>query len=173
MKVARIFGPALLILAFALPGCGPAADEEGGNEPEAVALADQEDAVCGMLVREQSAPRSQVVHGDGSRFFFCSIGDMLVYLAAPSAHGRADAVFVEVMDPQEDPGQPHTGVHPWQRARDAAYIVGVERPGIMGEPVLSYATISDARRVAVAHGDARILDLDGLRDWWAAREAAR
>jgi len=83
---------------LALVSCG--ATNEGDIEVshEAVALDDQEDEVCGMLVREQSAPRSQVVHRDGSRFFFCSLSDLLVHLDAPSPHGRADVTFVEVLD---------------------------------------------------------------------------
>jgi hypothetical protein len=52
-------------------------------------------------------------------------------------------------------------------------VVGIERPGIMGEPVLTYATRSDAERVIARHAGARILDLTGLREWWDAREAAR
>jgi copper chaperone NosL len=126
-----------------------------------------------MLVREQSAPRAQVVRSDGSRFFFCSIGDLLVHLAAPSSHGRTSAVFVEVMAPHEDPSQPHVGTHPWVPAEDAVYVVGIERPGIMGQPVLTYADRSDAERVAARHAGAGVLDLTGLRAWWKAREAAR
>ena len=55
---------AVLIL-LALLG-GGRADDGDTQAHQAVALADQEDEVCGMLVREQSAPRGQVVHRDGS-----------------------------------------------------------------------------------------------------------
>jgi nitrous oxide reductase accessory protein NosL len=164
--------PAVLV-ALSLLACGPADDTAAERAHEPVALQDQEDAVCGMLVREQSAPRGQITHSDGSRFFFCSIGDMLVYLSAPSPRGRANAVFVEVMDPEEDPVQPHTGSHPWLAAKDAVYVVGVERPGIMGEPVLTYAARSDAEHVVARHAGAQMLDLAGLQRWWDAREAAR
>ncbi len=164
---------AVVIVALSLLSCGPADDSDTERAHGPVALRDQEDDVCGMLVREQSAPRSQITHSDGSRFFFCSIGDMLVHLGAPSPHGRAKAIFVEVMEPQEDPRQPHTGIHPWVPAEDVVYVVGIERPGIMGEPVLTYATRSDAERVIARHAGAQILDVAGLREWWDAREAAR
>jgi nitrous oxide reductase accessory protein NosL len=121
-----------------------------------------------MLVREQSAPRGQVVHRDGSRFFFCSLGDMLVHLSAPSPHGRTQAIFVEVMEPGEDPMQSHTGVHRWVPAQDAVFVVGIGRKGIMGEPVLSYADRSEAERAMQGHSGARMLDMAGLRDWWKA-----
>ena len=95
----------IALVALALLSCGPGGGGDVANPHQPVALADQEDEVCGMLVREQSAPRSQVVHRDGSHFFFCSLGDMLVHLSVPSAHGRAAAIFVEVMEPGEDPMQ--------------------------------------------------------------------
>jgi nitrous oxide reductase accessory protein NosL len=161
------------VTLVALLACSPAEDDEAARCHEPVALQDQEDEVCGMLVREQSAPRSQVIHSDGSRFFFCSIGDMLVHLGAPSPHGRAAAIFVEVMSPDEDPSQPHTGSHEWVPADDAVYVTGIERPGIMGAPVLTYAVRSDAERMAARHDGTQILDVAGLRLWWDAREAAR
>ncbi|MBW2268988.1 MAG: nitrous oxide reductase accessory protein NosL [Deltaproteobacteria bacterium] len=174
MAIAPRRGSVTVALALlALLGCGPADDADTVPPHQAVALADQEDEVCGMLVRAQSAPRSQVVHRDGSRFFFCSFGDMLVHLGAPSPHGRAETVFVEVMEAGEDPMQSHTGEHPWVPAEDAVYVVGIERPGIMGEPVLAYAERSEAESVMQGHSSARMLDMAGLRDWWKARQTAR
>lgn len=156
-------------IALAMLGCGAADDDVRHAHPPA-ALSDQEDAVCGMLVREQSAPRGQVVHRDGSRFFFCSIGDLLVHLSAPSPHGRADDVFVEVMDPSEDPGRAHTGEHAWLPVDEAVYVVGIDRPGIMGAPVLTYATRQAAEQVASKYPGARVLDAAALREWWKASQ---
>lgn len=163
-----------LVLGFAsLIACGTADDVASQQLDEPVALQDQEDAVCGMVVSEQSAPRSQVVHGDGSRFFFCSLGDMLVYLDAPSPHGAPQSTFVEVMSPGEDPGQGHFGEHPWVRLEDAVYVVGVHRRGIMGEPVLAYARKDEAESVAVAHSGAQVLNSLELRAWWRDLATAR
>lgn len=169
----RLAWASLPLMALTLLGCGPSGDEVAEAHHQPVALADQEDEVCGMLVREQSAPRAQVVHRDGSRFFFCSLGDMLVHLGAPSPHGRSQAVFVEVMDPDQDPMASHLGAHPWQPAESAVYVVGIERQGIMGEPVLAYADRAAAERASRGHAGARVLDLPGLREWWKALEAAR
>ncbi|MDP6207588.1 MAG: nitrous oxide reductase accessory protein NosL, partial [Roseibacillus sp.] len=69
------------------------------------AISNQEDAVCGMLVREQSAPRAQVIHRDGTRAFFCSVADLLAYLEAPSPHGAVLRTYLEVMEPDESPAQ--------------------------------------------------------------------
>lgn len=162
----------MALFAVALLGCDPPEAAHDASH-QAVALADQQDEVCGMLVREQSAPRSQVVHRDGSRVFFCSLGDLLVHLDAPSPRGRAEAVFVEVMEAGEDPLQSHTGVHAWVSAEDAVYVVGIERRGIMGEPVLAYADEPEAKRAMRGHAGARMLDMPALRDWWKALQAAR
>jgi nitrous oxide reductase accessory protein NosL len=167
------YGAAWAVVLLLASGCGPAADDAPRADDVPIAIADQEDAVCGMLVREQSAPRAQVVHRDGERAFFCSIGDLLVYLDAPSPHGPVRAIFVEVMEPGEDPARHHTGSHPWHEARSATYVVGVERPAIMGEPVLAYASAAEARSVAEAHAGARVLDFEALMDRWRERQAAR
>lgn len=165
-RLALVLSTALVLFA-----CGSADEVARENALRAEPLGNQEDAVCGMIVRERSAPRGQVVHRDGARLFFCSIGDMLVHLGAPSPHGRVEAVFVEVMDPAEDPRQSHTGEHPWIPAEQAIFVVGIAREGIMGEPVLVYASREDAERVARGHPAAQLLDFEGLRSWWSALEA--
>ena len=148
--------------------CGDA--ERGGeaaspHTPEA--LADQEDAVCGMFVREQSAPRAQVVHRDGSRFFFCSLSDLMAHRAAPSPHGAVVATFIEVMDPNEDPAETHADPHPWALSSELSFVVGVVRPGVMGRPVLSYASRDQASADASRYPDAQVLDFAGLEAWWS------
>ena len=102
----------------------------------------------------------------------CSIGDLLAYLAAPSPHGTATAVMVEVMDPGEDPLGIHTGPHPWIRAEKAVYVVGIPRRGIMGAPVLVYGSVEDAAEV-VRGTDGEILDLERLKAWWSALQEDR
>lgn len=162
----------LLAALLALAGCEPPGPEPG-DDLAAVAIGDHEDPVCGMLVRNQSAPRGQVVHSDGTRQLFCSVGDMLVYLSAPSRHGAVVATFVEVMEADEDPSQSHTGPHRWRRVEQASYVVGVARQGIMGEPVLAYADAAEAARAALGRDGARVLDFDALEAWWRALQATR
>ncbi len=115
-----------------------------------------------MVVREQPAPRAQLVHRDGTRAHFCSIGDLLQYLAAPSPHGNAQRVFVEVLSPTEDPEKPNLSPHAWQAAEAAFYVVGVKRPGVMGSPVLSYESEAAARDAA-KHLKGRFRNFEQLR----------
>ena len=108
-------------------------------------------AVCSMVVREQPAPRAQVVHRDGARRFLCSLGDLVQYLRAPSRHGKVEAVFVEVLDSTQDPTRVSAEPRPWVRWEAAHFVVGVARSGVMGVPVLAYRDSDDARRIARAH----------------------
>jgi len=162
-----------LLLLLVLGACEPDSARDSAATIAPAPIADQEDAVCGMLVREQSAPRAQVVHRDDSRFFFCSVGDLLAHLAAPSRHGAVQRVFVEVMDPGEDPLASHTGAHPWIDADEAVFVVEVERRGVMGAPVLVYRDSEAAAQVLQHSASARSLDFVELKRWWDARQKAR
>jgi nitrous oxide reductase accessory protein NosL len=144
-------------------GCGSDDNLQSSAPTEPTPLADQEGAVCGMLVRNQSAPRGQVVHRDGTTLFLCSIGDLLVHLSAPSPHGRAVEVFVEVMEPFEEPG---AEPHPWLPASEVVFVIGIERSNIMGESVLVYRSRDVAAEVIEQNPGAVALDFDALQLWW-------
>ena len=159
----------LLVLVLLAGGCGDAPGAGGSIGLEPAALADQEGAVCGMIVRDQSAPRGQVMHRDGERSFLCSIGDLLAYLEAPSPHGAPARVLVEVLQPTQDPAESHTGAHPWITAEEGIYVVGIERKRIMGAPVLVYRDRAAAEQV-IAGTSAKILSWDELGPWWADQQ---
>ena len=136
--------------------------ENGTTAIEARAMGTQTCAACGMVVREQPAPRGQVLHRDGTNPFFCSLGDMLHYLKAPSPHGRVTGVFVEVLDPNLDPMLLSSSPRPWLTADQAAFVVGFPREGFMGPPLLAYEKRTDAE-AAAKHG-ARVTDWRNLAD---------
>lgn len=148
------------LLALTL-GCGT-----GPGPTDEVAPADlglEECAVCGMVVREQPAPRAQVLHRDGTRAMLCSIGDLRAHLASPSPHGKAQGAWVEALPPGTAPDALGTAPRPWLATEAASYVVGVPRPAVMGEPVLSYATPAQAAEAAAALG--------GWTTTWAALQA--
>lgn len=160
------------LLAAAIVGCSEEkrSAEEGALQAEEIGGHDC--VSCGMIVREQPAPRAQLVHRDGTRVFFCSIGDLLVYLDAPSSHGKPTAIFVEAMSPSHDPQSTDTKPRLWIDATAAIYVLGVDRPQIMGAPVLVYEKAADATDVAKRHGG-DTLDWNALPDAWAKAQAAR
>lgn len=156
-------------VALTIAACAAEAPEDAALRSEPLPIGDHEGAVCGMVVRDQSAPRAQVVHRDGERAFLCSIGDLLAYLRVPSPHGAAEAVLVEVMEPSEDPLEIHLAPHPWIPASEAVFVVGIARRSIMGEPVLVYRTEEDAAQVLTGQ-NARILRFAELERWWLGVE---
>lgn len=135
-----------MTLFLAMLACSSAKTETAALDPVEIGLA--ECAVCGMVVREQPAPRAQVVHRDGERAHLCSIGDLRAYLAAPSPHGRTTAVWVEALPTGLAPADIGTALRPWQPAELAHYVLGVPRSGVMGEPVLSYGNSWEAEEEA-------------------------
>ena len=147
----RWLGPFLLLVC--LLGCKQASREalpEG--KVKALPIGTAECGVCGMVVREQPAPRGQMRHRDGKQVWFCSVGDMAQYLRAPSAHGKASHVWVEALPADADPRRPDVAPRPWYPAAELHHVLGIARPGIMGAPVMSYAAAAEARAVVARSG---------------------
>lgn len=144
----------MIALLLAL-SCGssapPRAEPEAGPEPIGMA----ECAVCGMVVREQPAPRGQVLHHDGTRAFACSIGDLRALISMPSPHGSVEQTWVEVLPADLGLDQLGKVEYPWLPADQAHYVAGIERPLVMGVPTLSYATAQGAELAAERTGGQR------------------
>lgn len=140
----------LHFLAIQLLACGGGPSAEVALDP--IAWKDAECAVCGMVVGEQPAPRGQIAWRDGSRSFACSLGDLRAAAQTPDPRGRPQAVWVEALPAADAPLAEVRGPLPWLRAESASFVVGVQRPGVMGHPVLAYASLAQARAAAVVAG---------------------
>lgn len=151
-----------LVLVLALAGCR-GETSQATAEVAAVDFDGHDCAACGMIVREQPAPRGQVQHVDGARLYFCSISDLLTYLGAPSPHGKVKGIWVEAIDPASDPLAFDPARRPWVEAERAFFVLGLEKPRVMGTPIVSYTTESEARRVAEAHPGATVSDWSRLK----------
>lgn len=141
---------ALLPSTRLLLACAGGAPVEAPAEPAEIGLA--ECAVCGMVVREQPAPRGQLLHRDGTRAHVCSIDELRAAITAPSPHGAVRAAWVEALPagvPVEELG---VAPRPWVRVEAAGFVRGVPRERIMGEPLLSYATPEEAAAEAARLG---------------------
>lgn len=156
-----------LMALVVLAGCWSDEDEaQRATNSGAGSIADAEGAVCGMVIKDQPAPRAQVVHRDGTRLFLCGIADLMVHLEAPSPHGSPVAIFVEAMEAHEDPREIHLGDHEWIHAQDAIFRIGDQRPAmIMGRPAMVYRDRSTAEK-ALQHGPVEILDFEEFQAWW-------
>lgn len=135
---------ALLLIAAA---CGTTAPAPTGP---AVPVTMQGAAcdVCGMMVREQPAPRGQLAYRDGTHAHACAVGDLRALVETPSPHGAVTDVWVETLPGDFDPSAPAGAPLPWMPAADAWFVVGLERPGTMGRPALSFATSTAAEQAA-------------------------
>lgn len=162
---------ALLLVAVVLSalGCDDTRQQKAPVNTAAVDFEHHECAACGMIVREQPAPRGQLVHRDGERAYFCSIADMLSYVDVPSPHGKPAAVYVETSSATEDLYAVTTAKRPWTDARTASYVTGIENPKIMGFPVLAYTSEESAKTVATSISG-QTHDWDGIRDFSKKRQ---
>lgn len=105
-------------------------------------------AACGMVVREQPAPRGQVIRRDGSREFLCSIDDLVHYLEVPSPKGKPAAIYVEVMPEEHQPLDLDTTWRVWSKTNDLFFVTGIKRGAVMGDPALTYKTKITAEKIA-------------------------
>ncbi|MBT8037207.1 MAG: nitrous oxide reductase accessory protein NosL [Verrucomicrobiae bacterium] len=105
-------------------------------------------SACGMVVREQPAPRGQVVFRDGSREFLCAIDDLVRFLEVPSPKGKPVKIFAEVMADGHDIADMDASTKPWLEADKVFFVTGIERGGVMGAPALTYQTKEAAQKAA-------------------------
>ncbi|MCF6282476.1 MAG: nitrous oxide reductase accessory protein NosL [Candidatus Polarisedimenticolaceae bacterium] len=118
-----------------------------------VALDDESECeACAMYVSEQPAPRGQLIYRDGSRRFFCSVGDLLSFLTIPSSLGRAIEIWVEGMPADMAPATNSTTLQPWVNIHQASFVTGIKRAGVMGMPAISFASREDAETFISQHG---------------------
>jgi copper chaperone NosL len=146
----------LALGVLALPGCGRTDAVTGAASLAPTELAGHECVVCGMVVSEQPAPRGQVVHRDGEHLFTCSLGDLRAYLQTPTARGEATGVWVEALPAGHDPLGRSPAKQPWVAAAQAHYVVGLDLPGIMGHPVLSFGAAATAEGALALPGARRV-----------------
>lgn len=150
MKTLGLLSAALL--GGVLAACGGETAPSSAASSVAEPIGEHECGACGMIVREQPAPRAQVVHRDGTHVWFCSVGDVVAYLGAPSPHGRIEHVWVEVVAADVDLASTDVSERPWAEVASAHYVLGVTRPDVMGTPVLAFASAADASAAATRLG---------------------
>ena len=81
--------PFLILCALALLSCQR--EKAGSDDAQSFAPTHAETetcTACGMVIREQPAPRGQLLRRDGTREFLCSIDDLVQYLDVPSPLGK-------------------------------------------------------------------------------------
>jgi len=155
----------LALVATALFFLRPAEDDplHSHFSMEPVELAGSgECEACAMYVLEQPGPRGQLIYRDGTRRFFCSIGDLLAVLTLPSPLGQPRQIWVEAMPANMVLTDNSTAPQSWVNVNQARFVTGVERRGVMGMPALSFASSEDAKVFIKGHGG-ELSDWSGIQ----------
>jgi copper chaperone NosL len=143
----------LMICSFSL--VFTACSSEGKVKPNpsvfSKKLENEECALCGMLVKEQPAPRGQVVHRDGHRSYLCSVGDLAAYIQMPSPHGSVQQAYVEASSSPTNLTSDHFQEWDWLPVEKAHYVANVPRRRVMGKPMLSFESDKMAKEAARLH----------------------
>ena len=149
----KILLAAILVLPLAQVACQP---EQTSTDSDETATATNTDtgtcAACGMVMREQPAPRGQVVHRDGTRAFLCSIDDLVQYLDIPSPAGKPTRIYAEVMPDEHDSKDMNQAWQPWFDVAELFFVTGIERGAVMGDPVMTYRARAAAEKAAEKWG---------------------
>ena len=163
MKNTPLMAVLVLSLALAQTGCQPDETSTDNDEPATAINTDVGTcAACGMVMREQPAPRGQVIHRDGTRAFMCSIDDLVQYLDIPSPHGKAAKIYAEVLPDDHSPQDMERAWQPWFEAAEVFFVIGIERVGVMGEPVMTFRTRAAAEK-ATAKSGGEVVSFEQLR----------
>ncbi len=154
----------LILCILALVSCQRENASSQDDEKLTAMNADTETcSACGMVIREQPAPRGQVIHRDGSREFMCSIDDLVQYLDVPSPSGKPRKIFAEVMPDDHKLDDMDTGPQSWAEAAGVFFVIGIDRGGVMGDPALTYRT-KDAAEMAAKNFGGKVVTFDQLRE---------
>jgi nitrous oxide reductase accessory protein NosL len=147
---------------YQLPESGEHLHES--HSMEAVELMDSgECEACAMYVLEQPGPRGQLIYRDGTRRFFCSVGDLLAVQTLPSPLGKPIKIWVEAMPADIRLSDIATAPQPWIEVTEAHFVTGLERSGVMGMPALSFASDQDAQTFININGGV-LNDWNSLKD---------
>lgn len=156
-------GCLFIFLIVSLSGCGGDVQQKEELSLLAKDITTEECAVCSMVVREQAAPRGQLVHRNGARLFFCSISGMIQHMQAPSPHGKIIASWVEIFPANVDPMDLDVTAKPWKKFEHSFFVMGMKRQGIMGEPVMCFGTKKNATDFA-SKNNGRELSIEELKE---------
>ena len=163
----RLLNPSALLLALACLGLSACQPDEGPSQQGVDLSATNADTetctACGMVIREQPAPRGQLIRRDGTREFLCSIDDLVQYLEVPSPNGKPAKVFAEVMPDDHDQSDMSTAAQAWGEVADVYFVIGLDRGAVMGGPALTYQTQEAAEQAAKKFGG-KVVTFEQLRE---------
>lgn len=122
--------------------------------PPAVLSAEATGHYCGMALADHPGPKGQIqVKGRKQPYWFSSARDTLAFTLLPEEPKDIAAIYVTAMDKAASWERP--GAESWVDARAAAYVVGSDATGGMGQrEVVPFSTRAAAEAFRARHGGA-------------------
>ena len=105
-------------------------------------------AVCGMIPVDFPGAKAQIHYKTGEVDSFCCTMEMFTFYLQPDRPKNITAVFVNDMG-KADWNHP---VGHWINAEEAHYVLGGDVMGPMGETLVPFSELSDARSYVEDHG---------------------
>lgn len=140
-----------LFLLCLFTACGQSEPGAKGSNLKPEPFDTEECHVCSMVVREQPAPRGQLIHRDGTRLYFCSISGMIQHMHTPSPHGKIEMTWVEIAPADISPQDMSFDPKPWWLLEDSFFVTGIKRKGTMGKPIMCFGGKQEALNFSQAH----------------------
>ncbi len=147
----------VLGLLLVLAACGK--EQQAAAPPPATITAEAVGHYCGMALADHPGPKGQIVtKGKKEPYWFSSARDTLAFTMLPEEPKDIAAIYVTAMDKTKDWDKP--GQESWVDARSAAYVVGSDARGGMGQSEVVPFSSPDAARHFVAEHGGKVMSFD-------------
>ena len=134
----------LIVIAFLLTGCSK-------GEPEKISpmtlTKDHACKICGMILVEYPGPKAQICYKKGENETFCCTPHMFMAYFHPERPRHVSAMYVHDMGKAD-------WEHPkneWIDAKTAYYVIGGDKKGPMGEPLVPFSVLKRAESYVKKH----------------------
>ncbi len=135
----------LIVIAILLTGCSK---EESGETSPVTLTKDHACKICGMILVEYPGPKAQIHYKKGASETFCGTPHMFMATLHPERPRNISAMYVHDMG-KADWDHPK---NEWIDAKTAYYVLGGDKKGPMGEPLVPFSELKGAESYVNEHG---------------------
>jgi copper chaperone NosL len=134
----------LIVIAFLLTGCSK---EESFKTSPLTLTKDHACKICGMISAEYPGPKAQIQYKKGESETFCGTPHMFMATLHPERPRNISAMYVHDMG-EADWDHPK---NEWIDAKTAYYVLGGDKKGPMGEPLVPFSALKGAESYVKEH----------------------
>ncbi len=144
----------MIVIAFLLTGCSK---EDSAETSPLTLTKDHACKICGMILVEYPGPKAQIHYKKGASETFCCTPHMFMGYLNPERPRNISAMYVHDMG-EADWDHPK---NEWIDAKTAYYVLGGDKKGPMGEPLVPFSALEGAESYVKEHGG-RIIRFDDI-----------